>query len=142
MHSSQPEKPLFVIVPSSTSKIPYSQTNVIWVGLALACFLLFGDAYAFDNPMALQSTMQEEMDLSNLKFNMLYSIYSLPNIILPFFGGMLIDKIGVRVSILIFSTILILGQGIVVIGGYSLSYYTMLIGRGIFGMGSESLFAA
>jgi len=92
--------------------------------------------------MALQSTMQEEMDLSNLKFNMLYSIYSLPNIILPFFGGMLIDKIGVRVSILIFSTILILGQGIVVIGGYSLSYYTMLIGRGIFGMGSESLFAA
>jgi len=24
-----------------------------WFGLFLACFLLFGDAYAFDNPMAL-----------------------------------------------------------------------------------------
>jgi len=40
---------------------------------------------------------------------MLYSIYSAPNIILPFFGGILIDKIGVRISILIFSSILILG---------------------------------
>jgi MFS family permease len=122
--------------------VPFSETKIIWVALALACFLLFGDAYAFDNPMALQSTIQEEMDLSNLQFNMLYSIYSLPNIILPFFGGILIDKIGVRVSILIFSTVLIFGQGIVVAGGYSLSYMTMLIGRGIFGMGSESLNAA
>jgi hypothetical protein len=28
-------------------------TWVLWPALALACFLLFGDAYAFDNPMAL-----------------------------------------------------------------------------------------
>lgn len=49
------------------------------------------------------------MDLNNLQFNMLYSIYSLPNIILPFFGGMLIDKMGVRFSIIVFSSIIILG---------------------------------
>lgn len=73
---------------------------------------------------------------------MLYSVYSMPNIILPFFGGMLIDKIGVRKSIIIFSFTLILGQGIVVIGGYTLIYYVMLLGRGVFGMGSESLNAA
>lgn len=73
---------------------------------------------------------------------MLYSIYSAPNIILPFFGGILIDKIGVRISIFIFSTILIFGQSIVVIGGYTLSYGTLLAGRCIFGIGSESLNAA
>ncbi|CAD8147772.1 unnamed protein product [Paramecium pentaurelia] len=123
-------------------QLPYQKTWVLWLALALACFLLFGDAYAFDNPMALQSTIQTEMNLNNVQFNMLYSIYSAPNIILPFFGGILIDKIGVRVSILIFSSILILGQSIVVIGGYSLSYGTMLAGRCIFGIGSESLNAA
>lgn len=34
-------------------KIPFSKSNMKWFGLFLACFLLFGDAYAFDNPMAL-----------------------------------------------------------------------------------------
>lgn len=34
-------------------KYPYSQTYVKWIALLLACLLLFGDAYAFDNPMAL-----------------------------------------------------------------------------------------
>ena len=54
------EKPNFKIVTMTESyqvKIPYSKTKVIWVGLFLACMLLFGDAYAFDNPMALQSTI-------------------------------------------------------------------------------------
>jgi hypothetical protein len=32
-------------------------TWVLWPALGLACFLLYGDAYAFDNPMALQSTI-------------------------------------------------------------------------------------
>ncbi|CAD8200988.1 unnamed protein product [Paramecium octaurelia] len=123
-------------------KQPLQKTWVLWLALGLACFLLFGDAYAFDNPMALQSTIQSEMNLNNVQFNMLYSIYSAPNIILPFFGGILIDKIGVRISILIFSSILILGQTVVVIGGYTLSYGTMLAGRCIFGIGSESLNAA
>lgn len=49
------------------------------------------------------------MNLNNLEFNMLYSIYSLPNIVLPFFGGILIDKMGVRFSIFIFATVMTIG---------------------------------
>lgn len=105
----------------------------------MACMLTFGDAYAFDNPMALQSTMQKDMNLNNLEFNMLYSVYSLPNMVLPFFGGIMIDKLGVRFSILTFSTVIIVGQLVVVISGYLYDYYGMLVGRSIFGIGSESL---
>lgn len=47
---------------------------------------------------------------------MLYTVYSLPNIILPFFGGVLIDKIGPRKAILLFSTIILIGQIICVVG--------------------------
>ncbi len=41
---------------------------------------------------------------------MLYSVYSFPNIILPFLGGFLLDKIGVRYGIFIFTLVLIIGQ--------------------------------
>ena len=39
---------------------------------------------------------------SEVKYNQLYSMYSYPNIILPLFGGMLIDKIGINISLIIF----------------------------------------
>jgi hypothetical protein len=51
------EKPQFVLISEeqkiSLPRLPFSQTNVRWFALCLACLLLFGDAYAFDNPMAL-----------------------------------------------------------------------------------------
>lgn len=71
--------------------------------------IMLGDAYCFDNPMALQSKIQGEFHITNLEFNLLYTVYSLPNIILPFFGGILIDKLGARVAIMLFSTIIVLG---------------------------------
>lgn len=40
---------------------------------------------------------------------MFYSIYSVPNIILPLVGGYLIDNCGVRMNIVLFSSLLILG---------------------------------
>jgi len=31
---------------------------------------------------------------NEFKYNLLYSVYSYPNIILPLFGGLMIDKLG------------------------------------------------
>jgi len=31
---------------------------------------------------------------SESKYNLLYSVYSYPNLILPLFGGLMIDKLG------------------------------------------------
>ena len=47
--------------------------------------------------------------MSNLQYESLYAIYSMPNFILPFFGGMLVDRIGVRFGVFTFSFILIIG---------------------------------
>ncbi len=107
-----------------------------WFGLAMACLLLFGDSYCFDNPMALQSAFEKTLGIDELKFNLLYSVYSLPNIVLPFFGGMLMDKIGLRVGLFIFSIILIGGQIIFTFGGFTSTFWIMLIGRCVFGIGS------
>ena len=69
---------------------------------------------------------------------MLYSIYSFPNVILPFFGGYFVDKIGVRVGIFLFSLLVAAGQAIFAFGVSIKSYPIALLGRGIFGCGGES----
>ena len=83
-----------------------------------------------------------ELDLDEFEFNLLYSVYSMPNLVIPFFGGMLIDRFGVRYSIVVFLIVLLAGQSIFTAGGYIHKYYVMIIGRIIFGMGSECLTAA
>jgi MFS family permease len=50
----------------------------------------------------------DRFDIDNFQYNLFYSVYSLPNIILPLFGGYFLDKIGIRLGlVLIMSTITI-----------------------------------
>lgn len=56
------------------------------------------------------------------------------------FGGLLFDMIGTRNGILLFTAILVSGQGFFMIGGYKNSYTLMLIGRILYGMGCESMY--
>jgi MFS family permease len=56
------------------------------------------------------------------------------------FGGLLFDMIGSRNGIFLFTTILVCGQGLFMIGGYQSSYSLMLVGRILYGMGCESMY--
>ena len=73
---------------------------------------------------------------------MLYTIYSLPNMILPILGGMLLDSLGMRVGLILFCAILTLGQALFTAGGQMANYDLMLAGRGVFGAGGESMAVA
>lgn len=73
---------------------------------------------------------------------MLYSVYSYPNTVLPIFGGIFLDAIGLRLGIMIFTAILTLGQAIFATGGYYKSLGIMLAGRVVFGLGGESMSVA
>ncbi len=79
------------------------------------------------------------MHLSDLQYNSLYSIYSFPNMVLPLVGGLIIDKMGVSVGTFVFSSILILGQAIFMLGGIYETYWIMMLGRFVFGLGGECL---
>jgi MFS family permease len=72
-------------------------------------------------------------------YHMLYSVYSLPNIILPLIGGIFIFKFGYRTMFLIFGFCVLLGQLLFSIGCSTKSIYLMILGRVIFGIGGESL---
>lgn len=56
-------------------------------------------------------------------------MYSIPNIALPFFGGVLVDRFGARAMLLVFSTAILAGQ-IVFASGCSLSSFNLMLVRG------------
>ena len=66
---------------------------------------------------------------------MLYSLYSFPNVIIPLIGGILIDKIGARIVLILVATICLIGQAVFGLGGFINFFSIMLVGRVIFGVG-------
>jgi nitrate/nitrite transporter NarK len=120
----------------------FRQTWWRWVMLFFGCCFLLGSYFCYDNPGPIEKTMEEDLDISTLEFNLLYSVYSYPNTVLPIFGGIFLDAIGLRLGIMLFTTILTLGQAIFTVGGYYKSLGIMIAGRVVFGLGGESMSVA
>lgn len=72
-------------------------------------------------------------------FNLLYSVYSLPNIFLPIIGGIFISKYGRRLMYFFFGFFVMLGQFLFAFGCEHGSISFMLIGRVVFGLGGECI---
>ncbi|KAJ3195903.1 hypothetical protein HDU67_004194, partial [Dinochytrium kinnereticum] len=87
----------------------------------------------------LQKWLGSEYDLFQWQLNLLYSVYSLPNIFLPLVGGFFVDKLGPTVMLLLFSSLVCIGQAIFSIGLSMKSFWLLAFGRLIFGLGGESL---
>jgi len=86
------------------------QTWVRWVMLVMGCIFLMGSYYCYDIPATIKTTLQlPPYDLSNSQWALLYTVYSIPNTVLPLFGGILLDKFGIRPGLLFFTAILTLG---------------------------------
>ena len=119
-----------------------------WVILSFSVFLLFGSYYCFELPAALKDSLEIKFskhlsaDEYEYFFNSLFSIYSLPNIVLPFLNGYLIDRMGLRK--VLFTLVLLVAVGQVFFAfTISIENFTLMIfARFIFGIGSESLFVA
>ena len=56
--------------------------------------------------------------------------------ILPLFGGAIIDRMGIRESITLFFMLNLVGNFVFALGGVYKSFTLILIGRGIFGTGN------
>ena len=131
--------------PAISAFVDKNKSPLRWLVLVLGCLMMIGSYYCYDIPAALKTQMDSYMyDPSNYEFlfSCLYSVYSIPNIILPFFGGYFVDTFGVRSCLVIFATLISLGQVIFSIGVETHSWGVMLLGRLVFGLGGESLTVA
>ncbi|KAF9097669.1 hypothetical protein BGX23_008243 [Mortierella sp. AD031] len=118
------------------------ESRIRWAILSAACMVLFGNYYAFDNPAALNQPLQEYMGMPDNTYayflNILYTSYSLPNIVLPWLGGFASDFFGHRRLLIALSATVAFGHFVVCLGVERKSVPAMVLGRVLFGAG-ESL---
>jgi len=117
-----------------------------WSVLALCCILMGSNHFCCDQPASLYQQFSDHMDESSSTFetyfNLLYTMYSIPNIFLPIIGGGAVDKYGAWQSLVAFCTFMCVGQFIFALGVSCKSWAVMLLGRAVFGIGGESLYTA
>jgi MFS family permease len=114
-----------------------------FVILLLVCGTTVSSYFSYNSTAVISTQLIEKLDLSQFEYGLLYSIYSIPNLVLPLIGGVLIDRLGVRFGLMLFLTLIAVGSGIVAIAPYmSNSFAIMLLGRFIFGLGSEASYVA
>lgn len=108
----------------------------------MCCFFLLGSYFCYDIPGVLEKEVETEFGVSATQWSLLYTVYSMPNMVLPFFGGLMLDSIGYEVGLIVFTTVLTIGQLVCWIGCMSTKYWVLLMGRVIFGLGGESMSVA
>uniref|UniRef100_A0A668RWZ2 Lysosomal dipeptide transporter MFSD1 n=1 Tax=Oreochromis aureus TaxID=47969 RepID=A0A668RWZ2_OREAU len=140
---------------------PAEKAYYRFVVLFFNCLLTFGSYFCFDIPSVLQDQFQgnltcpnatvingtvdcvEGLGMTPQQYNLLYAIYAWTNAVVVILAGFLIDKLGNRFGVFLFSFLCVLGSSLFALGShFKGSPYLlplMLTGRLLFGSGNGSL---
>jgi MFS family permease len=110
-----------------------------WMVLIIVSIAMFGNYYVYDALSPLADVLKQQLGFSDSNIGLLQAIYSFPNIFTVVIGGFIIDRIGLRRSLMIFGVLCLIGPAITAMAGH---LWLMATGRLIFGMGAESLIVA
>lgn len=112
----------------------YRWAVLIFVSLAMA-----GNYYIYDSINALERIFIDHLGFSATQFGWLNASYSVAAVATLLIGGVIIDRIGTKKSILAFAVIVLLGAVITASRG---SAPVMITGRTVLGLGAESMIVA
>lgn len=107
--------------------------------LVFISLLTFGSYFAYDIIGAISPSLIEELGAKREIVGTFYSMYSIAAILSVLIGGILIDRLGIRISSMIFSLLVFIGSVMV---AFSKILWVLFLGRFIFGAGSEPLVVA
>ncbi|XP_069503079.1 lysosomal dipeptide transporter MFSD1-like [Ambystoma mexicanum] len=141
--------------------VPAERAYYRFLVLFFNCLLTFGSYFCFDIPSVLQDQFQGNLTCSNgtrpngtsdcveglgmtpEQYNLLYAIYAWTNALVVIVAGFLIDKLGNRFGVFLFSFLTVLGSSVFALGahfkGTPYLLPLMLTGRLLFGSGNGSL---
>ncbi len=97
---------------------------------------VYGSYYAFDYIGPLAPVLREQLRFSDSNIGLLQAIFSFPNIVMVLLGGIIIDRIGAKKSVFLFSCTTFVG---LVITALTPRLAVMALGRLVVGVGAESL---
>ena len=101
--------------------------------LYMTYFFLF---FIIELPTGLQVTIINVMNINAKQYNLLFSVYTWPDLVLSVFGGILIDRvIGLRIGILLLALFVLSGQTIFALGMFLNNFTVALLGRIVQGCG-------
>lgn len=109
-----------------------------WLVLLIVSMVLFGSYYVYDAVTPINDFIQQSMGIDNSQYGLLFTLYSLPNLFfLVVFAGVLLDRLGIKKAGILYAGLCVLGSLVTSVAADK-SFLWMLIGRGIFGFGSEA----
>ncbi|MBA4311531.1 MAG: MFS transporter [Chlorobiaceae bacterium] len=121
------------------SERPLPSALYRWMVLLFISLAMFGNYYIYDSISPLADLLKSQLCFTDSEIGLLNGIYSLPNIIMVLIGGIIIDRIGTRKSVFIFTMLIMLGALVTAVKG---DIFWMAAGRLIFGLGAESMIVA
>jgi MFS family permease len=110
-----------------------------WGVLVAISVAMFGNYYVYDSVAPLADNLQRLLGFTDTQLGTLNAIYSFPNIVMVLIGGIIVDRIGVRLATLLFSVVCLLGAIVTAVSSW---FPFMAAGRLIFGIGAESMIVA
>lgn len=110
-----------------------------WIILIFVSLAMFGNYYIYDSISPLADLLVKQLGFTDSNIGLLQGIYSVPNVLMVLIGGIIIDKIGTRISTFIFTALCLTGA---IITASSNDLTLMAIGRLVFGLGAESMIVA
>src|SRR5688572_100205 len=80
-----------------------------WAVLIAVSLAMFGNYYAYDAIAPVAESLQRILGFSDTQIGTLNAIYSLPNVVMVLIGGVIVDRIGTRLSTLLFAVVCAIG---------------------------------
>ncbi|MFW6370072.1 MAG: MFS transporter [Bacteroidota bacterium] len=116
-----------------------SPASLRWIVLVVVSLAMFGNYYLYDSIAPVADQLASELGFSDKQIGLLYTVYSIAAVIFLLIGGILVDKIGTRKTILLFGAICAASGFITAV---SPNFYIMATGRFLLGLGAEPLIVA
>src|SRR5271165_231256 len=110
-----------------------------WLVLIFVSLAMFGNYYVYDSINPLERIFLEQLGFSASMFGWLNASYSVAALATLLIGGILVDRLGIKKSLLLFSVLILLGA---ILTAFKGSFYMMVSGRALVGLGAESQIVA
>ncbi len=131
-----------------------------WMVMVLISIAMFANYYFYDALSPLKSTLQAHLGWSSSDYGFFMAAYSIPNVffLMAVIGGVILDKLGIRITGFAFIVFMVLGSALTAYGatdfylsggpgyhlmnsflpGFSPSLKMMSLGFLLFGLGAET----
>ncbi|KAL4964822.1 major facilitator superfamily domain-containing protein [Aspergillus stella-maris] len=112
-----------------------------WHVLAAVGAINWSGFFIYDIPASLSTPLQTHLNLPSHRFSylisLLYTVYAIPNAVLPLFSSAAIQRFGERRVLIFTVSSMMLGQMIFATGIHAKLPAVLVLGRGCIGLGGE-----